>query len=125
MDSGLNAPGGAQGGDMAIAISPPTDMHAQEFETGEDEQQFTEEELQMAKRFLEAVGGADRARELLDKVVSCEDCLGLISDEDEDEELDIQRISDAMPEDVSMPSRNPLVASFYPTMSSEPSRGGH
>ncbi len=41
---------------------------------------FTEQHLRLAKRFIELMGGADRAREVLDKVDDCEDCLGLIDD---------------------------------------------
>jgi hypothetical protein len=48
----------------------------------EEPEGYTAKELKLAKRFVELVGGADRARELIDKVDDCEDCLQIIDDEE-------------------------------------------
>jgi hypothetical protein len=55
---------------------------------GSDQQQddrddeFTDKELKLAKRFVELIGGADRARAAVDKVDEGEEFLGLLDDEE-------------------------------------------
>jgi len=64
---------------------------------GEDEgevcEEFSAEELKLGERYIELAGGVDRARELLDKVEECGECVGLADDESDE----IEGISDAMP----------------------------
>jgi hypothetical protein len=57
----------------------------------DDSEGYTAQELKLAKRFIELVGSADRARELVDKVDDCEDCLQLIDDR-ESERRDLSQI---------------------------------
>lgn len=47
----------------------------------EDEGHFNATQLKIAKRFVELMGGADKARAAIDKVDECEDCLDLIDDD--------------------------------------------
>lgn len=51
----------------------------------DDYPDFTEQEMRLAKKFVELVGCPERASELLNKISECEDCLGLIGDEEDDE----------------------------------------
>ncbi len=51
----------------------------------DDYPDFTEQEMRLAKKFVELVGCPERATELLNKVAECEDCLGLIDDSETDE----------------------------------------
>jgi len=64
----------------------------EEYEEEECEE-FSAEELQLGERYVELAGGADRARELLDKVEECGECIGMVGDEGDQ----IEGISDAMP----------------------------
>ncbi len=54
-------------------------------ETGDCDEgdNFSEFQLRVAKRFIDLMGGADKARAAVDKVDECEDCLGLVDDEDQ------------------------------------------
>ncbi len=70
----------------------------------DDSQGFTEKELKLTKRFVELVGGADRARELLDKVDECEDCLGLIDDEESSDDDIINHMAGLMPLSADLPT---------------------
>jgi hypothetical protein len=49
----------------------------------DDGDHFSEFQLRVAKRFIDLMGGADKARAAIDKVDECEDCLGLVDDDDE------------------------------------------
>lgn len=62
------------------AIPMPPDGTGAEYE---DECSYDEEDLGIAKKFIEYVGGVDRARDLIDKVGECEECLDLVDDDDE------------------------------------------
>lgn len=62
------------------------------------EQTFSERDLKIAKRFIELIGGADRAKELIEKVVECEECLGLVDDNE-----NINAFANSMPEYPDMP----------------------
>ncbi len=89
------------------------DGQEDDYET-QNEEQYSEKELKITKRFIEIVGGADRARELLDKVDECEDCLGLVDEEDDDESI-IQQIADAAPEVPDFPTsiKNMGISTLY------------
>lgn len=49
----------------------------------EEEGSFTATQLKIAKRFIELMGGAEKARAIVDKVDECEECLDLIDDDDQ------------------------------------------
>lgn len=84
---------------MTIANPPTTPTQISEPEC--DEEGFNEPELRLAKRFIELVGGAERARELVEKVAECEECLGIVDDDDEDI---IDHISSTMPTHADLPT---------------------
>lgn len=60
---------------------------------GEDGEKLSEFQLKVTKRYLELMGGADRARMAIDKVDECEECLGLIDDDDVRDDSDASMIS--------------------------------
>lgn len=81
----------------------------------EEEEEFGETELKLAKRFIEIIGGADRARDLLDKVNDCEECLGMVDGDEEDEDVDmIGKISASIPSSPDMPMMN-MASQFNPS----------
>lgn len=66
----------------------------------DDDGSFNEFQLRVAKRFIELMGSADKARAVIDKVDECEECLGLIDDDDIRDDHDasmIQKISSMLP----------------------------
>lgn len=72
---------------------------------GEEPEGYSESELKIAKRFVELIGGCDRARELLDKVAECEECLGLLDDEGSgSDENTIQKMAVMMPLQPDLPT---------------------
>jgi hypothetical protein len=99
-------PGGPTRGTMG-APEEGTDVEMMEIVTGgggleeEEPEGFTSKELKIAKRFVELMGGADRARDALDKVDECMECLDIIDDKPQDEEgMDasmIERLAGLMP----------------------------
>lgn len=58
-----------------------------DFMDSDDDCQFTEEEYETAKSFINSIGSVDRAIELIQKCEECEDCLDLVSDEDRDSNI--------------------------------------
>jgi hypothetical protein len=78
----------------------------------QDEEGFTDDELKLAKRFIELVGSPERAVELLDRVGDCEECLGMIDDEEQDA-ANIDQISQGIPSDAGSPMSN-FAAQFDP-----------
>lgn len=82
-------------------MSDITNGMTQQCETnGGDECEYTEEELKLTKRYVEMIGGCERASQLIDRVGECEDCLKLI----DDGESEIDVIAASVPEDVDMPA---------------------
>jgi hypothetical protein len=64
----------------------------------DEEEGFTTQQLKIAKRFVELVGGAEKARALVDKVDECNECLDLIDDPSEASDASaIQKLAGAMP----------------------------
>lgn len=63
---------------------------------------FNEQELRMAKHFVELMGSADRARDAISKVDECLDCLGLVDDECDQSTID--NLADAVPSSPDMPT---------------------
>jgi hypothetical protein len=97
----LAGSGMAQGAMGAIQTDMPIPnmgmgFGGEEYEEEEEEEEYEEfsaEELQLGERYVELAGGADRARELLNKVEECGECIGMADDEGDQ----IEGISDAMP----------------------------
>ena len=76
-----------------------------ENEVGFESPTFNELELKLGKRFIELVGGTERACKLIKKCEECEECLDYISD-DEDQEIEIGAMANSMPEDMDLPYEN-------------------
>jgi hypothetical protein len=76
---------------------------------------FTDEEMKLAKRFIEIVGCPERAEELLAKAIEGLEYLGLVDDEVADS-VTIDAVAQAMPLDVGAPSTVAhMVSSFDPS----------
>lgn len=80
-------------GNMAMSAMPTDSPLSGAQEEPEEPDGYTEEELQLTKKFIDMIGGPERARELVDKVNECEDCLDIIDDGDTEEEDDAASIS--------------------------------
>ena len=61
---------------------------------------LSDEHLDLAKRYIELAGGIENARDLLDKLEECGECLGVEPDETEA----IEGISDTMPSMPDLPN---------------------
>jgi hypothetical protein len=87
--------------------------------TEPEEPEFTDLEMRLAKRFLELIGGPERARDLINKCDECEDCLGLVGTDDESQ---IASISELIPTDVDLPtpSRSNISSLYNPNANSDP-----
>jgi hypothetical protein len=71
---------------------------------------FTELEYKLTKRFLELIGGTERAREIINKCDDCEECLNLVTADDDDV---INSIASTMPDDVGLPTNIVNMSSLY------------
>lgn len=71
-----------------------------ELEEPQEDEGFTEQELKLAKRFVELIGGTDRARYAIEKIDECDDCLDLIDDEEDQ----ISSFADSMPDLPDLPT---------------------
>lgn len=108
--------------DMGISASQPVDTLNQMScttpdmsytEDNTDNDEFTADELKIAKRFIELIGDVDRARDIIDRVDECQDCLGLIDDEYSDDET-IEMISDMVPDSLDLPTNKAIeITSLY------------
>lgn len=79
------------------------DPMAQHYQSSsEDDTSLTPIQLKIAKRFVELMGGADKARVAVDKVDECEECLGIIDDDEDD--ANIERMSDMIPNMPDLPT---------------------
>ena len=81
-------------------------------ETSPEEPQFTDLELRIARRFLELVGGIERARDLISRCDECEECLGIIDDDEMDQQT-ISGVANMMPDEVDMPTNSKDMSSLY------------
>lgn len=79
-------------------------------DSGPEEPQFTDLELRLARRFLQLVGGIERARDLISRCDECEECLGLVDDEDEQT---INGVASMIPDEVDMPTMRSDLSSLY------------
>jgi hypothetical protein len=81
---------------------------------GCEEEDITEEELRLAKRYIDIMGSPERAQEALQRVLECEDCLGILDDDQGRESEIIGAIAAATPDDVDMPAEIPVdVSKIY------------
>lgn len=84
-----------------------TPMGQSQHENDALEDEFSDTELKLAKRFIDILGSVERAQNLLDKVSECEECLGMIDDDEETDNSDdaavIGMISNAVPSSPDMP----------------------
>lgn len=87
---------------MVIGIAGPVCSNGND---GDDETDgFTTQQLKIAKKFIELMGGADRAREAVDKVDDCMECLDIIDDEPVvDEVQGIEAMAGMMPDSPDLP----------------------
>jgi len=82
---------------------------------------FQEEELRMAKRFVELMGSAERAREAVDRVDQCEECLDLI-----DDDSSIEAIATMVPLSPDMPSGKAIeMSTLYNPPGSQVAQGNY
>lgn len=78
-----------------------------------EEPKFTDLELRLARRFMQLVGGIERARDLINRCDECEECLGLV---DDDDEQTIDGVASMIPDEVDMPTmRNDLSSLYNPS----------
>lgn len=99
---------GGSAAQVAMMVQPDvttliSDPHAGGYcdSTEPEEPEFTELELKLARRFIELVGGAERARDLVNKCDECAECLGLVDDTDTDT---IESMAAVIPSDVDLPT---------------------
>lgn len=78
--------------------------------TEPEESKFTDLELRIARRFMELVGGIERARDLISRCDECEECLGLV---DVDDEETIEGVANMMPDEVDMPTSVKDLSNLY------------
>lgn len=64
---------------------------------GEEQEGFTATQLKIAKKFVELMGGADKAREAIDKIDECEECLDLVDDSENADAAMIDKMASMMP----------------------------
>lgn len=64
--------------------------------------EVSDDELNLAKKFITMLGGVERAQKVMDKAAECEDCLGMVDTDEQDEQM-IAHISSFIPSDVDMP----------------------
>ena len=71
--------------------------------TEDDELGFTSQQLKIAKRFVELMGGADKARAAIDKVDECDECLDMVDDDQEGDSEAIERMAGMLPSQPDLP----------------------
>ena len=79
-------------------------------DSGPEHPQFTDLELRLARRFMQLVGGIERARDLISRCDECEECLGLV---DDDDEQIINGVASMVPDEVDMPTKSNDMSSLY------------
>lgn len=68
---------------------------------------YTEKEVKIARRFIKLLGGDERARDLLEKVISADSIIGVEEPEqaqEDHEKSQIDQIATMVPNDVDMPT---------------------
>lgn len=96
----------------AMSMMPSDQAPELDMSLGRNEENcgFTEEDYAIAKEFVEQIGGAERARELIDKLDDCYECLDLVPAEQEQ----IDDIAAHMPDEVDFPtSRQVTISSMF------------
>lgn len=107
--SGIAGGAMAQDASSLMTINQLPGGAESKYEDNGDCQEYSEEELQLAKQFIELVGDAERARELVDKALDCEECLGMIDDEE-----NIEFLASIMPDTPDMPTSGGMAIQFDP-----------
>ncbi len=69
----------------------------------EEDKGFSETQLKIAKRFIELMGSADKAREIVDKVDECQECLGIVDDHAESDSSMIDQMAGMLPSSADLP----------------------
>lgn len=64
---------------------------------------YTDKEVKMAKRFIHLLGGRERARKLLDKVISADEMIG-VRDDGANDRRSIETIASLIPSEVDYPT---------------------
>lgn len=81
------------------------------YENNNDDE-FSEDELRVAKQFIEMIGCPDRARDLLDQAIECGDCLGIVGDDSEAETIEAMAM--IIPSTPDMPTNGNMASQFNP-----------
>lgn len=89
--------------------------------SGDEEDGFTATQLKIAKRFIELMGGADRAREAVDKVDEYTEALDLIDDQPAEAETGLAAISKMAGMLPEMPDLPMGLANLYNPSAGSPS----
>ncbi len=128
MSSMMGGGSAATRDDGMLDDTESTTVILSEPECGSDDEEgnLNEFQLRVAKRFIDLMGGADRAHAAIDKVDECEDCLGLIDDEDDDDQIRsdhdssmIEKISGMLP---GLPDLPMELSNLYNPSAGNPSR---
>lgn len=94
--------------DITTVVSEPGGYGTTEQEGPE----FSELELRLANRFLELIGGAERARDVINKCEECNECLGLTDDDSEEGSID--NIAAMIPSSSDLPTaRGTSMSTLY------------
>lgn len=91
--------------EVSMVIQQPPSYGEQ---SGPEEPQFTELELKVANRFLELVGGVERARKLINKCDECQECLDMVTDDQI-----ISQVADSVPLDIDTPTYGQDISALY------------
>jgi len=88
------------------------------YEEPDNTGKFSAIEIRLAKRFVELVGGYDRAKTVISKVQECEECLGIDDESDQQEpqseEDQIGQMAGMMPYSSDLPTgKNRNFSSLY------------
>lgn len=81
------------------------------YENNGYEDQFDDDELKLAKQFIEIVGCPDRARDLLDRAIECGDCLGMVDNDSQT----IEAMAMIIPDTPDLPTNGNMAAQFNPS----------
>ncbi len=84
------------GGTMPVKSQPDTGEPTDDYG---DQDEFSADDIDLGKQFLNMVGDPERAKAIIDRCVECGDCIGL-SDEDR-----ISDIASQVPDDIDGPTQ--------------------
>lgn len=104
MTSVLSGASMAQDEQELVDEIPGQQMYANQNETEEGKAGISALELRLTARYLELVGGSERAKEIIDKVLDCQKCLDV---DDQIEKMDSDRIdalASMIPSEADLPT---------------------